>query len=196
MTVVGRLARSLVSLPERLTVDLPMTTDEPTEHDRTENRSEESADGDVNTDRRAPRADGSGDASDSLSSRAGTSDDQGGETDENSKQEQLDAVLENSAGEDLTSDHGVKISDTDNSLKAGERGPTIMEDFHFREKMAQFDHESIPERVVHARGTGAHGYFQPYEDPDVGDEYDDLEAFVDAIAEHRHWGRSPEEVPA
>ncbi len=77
--------------------------------------------------------------------------------DENSKQEQLDEVRENPAGKDLTSDHGVKISDTDNSLKAGERGPTIMEDFHFREKMTQFDHESIPERVVHARGTGAHG---------------------------------------
>ncbi|SDK71221.1 catalase [Natronorubrum texcoconense] len=157
-----------------------MTTDEPAEHDRTENRSEESADDDVDTDRGAPRADGSGEASESSSSRAGTGDDHDGEMDESSKQEQLDEVRENPVGEDLTSDHGVKISDTDNSLKAGERGPTIMEDFHFREKMTQFDHESIPERVVHARGTGAHGYFQPYEDPDVGDEYDDLEEVTKA----------------
>ena len=52
---------------------------------------------------------------------------------------------------------------TDDSLKAGERGPTLMEDFHFREKITHFDHERIPERVVHARGSGAHGYFQVYE---------------------------------
>jgi len=52
---------------------------------------------------------------------------------------------------------------TDDSLKAGPRGPTLMEDFHFREKLTHFDHESIPERVVHARGSGAHGYFEPYE---------------------------------
>ena len=49
------------------------------------------------------------------------------------------------------------------SLKAGLRGPTLMEDFHFREKMTHFDHERIPERVVHARGVGAHGIFQLYE---------------------------------
>ncbi|WP_290812249.1 catalase [Halovivax sp.] len=96
------------------------------------------------------------------------------------KREQLDAVRESPEGEELTSDHGVKISNTDDSLKAGERGPTIMEDFHFREKMTQFDHESIPERVVHARGTGAHGYFQPYEDPDLGDEYDDISELTKA----------------
>ncbi|WP_096190130.1 catalase [Evansella halocellulosilytica] len=63
----------------------------------------------------------------------------------------------------LTTDQGVKVSNTDDSLKAGERGPTLMEDFHFREKMTHFDHERIPERVVHARGFGAHGYFQVYE---------------------------------
>ncbi|MFP8957398.1 catalase [Natrialbaceae archaeon A-CW3] len=107
----------------------------------------------------------------------GTSGDDGGE---DRKQEQLDSARENPEGEQLTTDHGVKVSDTDNSLKAGERGPTIMEDFHFREKMTQFDHESIPERVVHARGTGAHGYFQPYEDPGLGDEYDDLEEVTKA----------------
>ncbi|NUB91994.1 catalase [Haloterrigena sp. SYSU A121-1] len=115
--------------------------------------------------------------SDAESGRTGTSRDD--DIDENSKQEQLDDVRENPEGEQLTSDHGVTISDTDNSLKAGERGPTIMEDFHFREKMTQFDHESIPERVVHARGSGAHGYFQPYEDPDLG-EYDDIEELTKA----------------
>ncbi|MFC6769679.1 catalase [Natrinema soli] len=114
------------------------------------------------------------------SSRAGTSDAREGETDENSKQEQLEEVRENPEGETLTTDHGVTVSDTDNSLKASERGPTIMEDFHFREKMTQFDHESIPERVVHARGSGVHGYFQPYEDPDLGDEYDDLKELTKA----------------
>ncbi|SEV87406.1 catalase [Natrinema salifodinae] len=105
-------------------------------------------------------------------SQPGTSDDSD-EIDEESKHRQLDEVRENPEGEDLTTDHGVEVSDTDNSLKASERGPTLMEDFHFREKMTQFDHESIPERVVHARGTGAHGYFQPYEDPDLG-EYGDI----------------------
>jgi catalase len=63
----------------------------------------------------------------------------------------------------LTTEEGVRIDDTDNSLKAGERGPTLLEDFHLREKITHFDHERIPERVVHARGAGAHGYFQPYE---------------------------------
>src|SRR5690606_19043000 len=65
--------------------------------------------------------------------------------------------------ERLTTNQGVKVSDTDNQLTAGDRGPTVMEDFHFREKMTHFDHERIPERVVHPRGSGAHGYFQPYE---------------------------------
>ncbi|WP_339103758.1 catalase [Haloterrigena salinisoli] len=129
---------------------------------------------------RTEMADGGADESrsDSESGQAGSSDD--GAVDENSKQEQLDGVRENPEGETLTTDHGAKISDTENSLKAGERGPTIMEDFHFREKMTQFDHESIPERVVHARGSGAHGYFQPYEDPDLGDEFDDIEELTKA----------------
>lgn len=64
----------------------------------------------------------------------------------------------------LTTNQGVRLSHTDDSLKAGSRGPTIMEDFHFREKLMHFDHERIPERVVHARGSGAHGYFQVYDD--------------------------------
>src|ERR1700709_697896 len=57
----------------------------------------------------------------------------------------------------LTTSQGLRLPDTDHSLKAGERGPTLLEDHHFREKITHFDHERIPERVVHARGTGAHG---------------------------------------
>ncbi|MBB1244699.1 catalase [Streptomyces durbertensis] len=63
----------------------------------------------------------------------------------------------------LTTDQGVVVDHTDDSLSAGERGPTLMEDFHFREKLTHFDHERIPERVVHARGAGAYGFFEPYE---------------------------------
>jgi catalase len=63
----------------------------------------------------------------------------------------------------LTTDQGVRVAHTDDSLKAGPRGPTLLEDFHLREKITRFDHERIPERVVHARGSGAHGYFQVYE---------------------------------
>ncbi len=63
----------------------------------------------------------------------------------------------------LTTNHGVPISDNQNSLKAGGRGPTLIEDFVLREKITHFDHERIPERIVHARGSGAHGFFQVYE---------------------------------
>ena len=63
----------------------------------------------------------------------------------------------------LTTQQGVPVSDDQNTLKAGERGPSLLEDFHFREKIFHFDHERIPERVVHARGFGAHGFFEPYE---------------------------------
>lgn len=79
------------------------------------------------------------------------------------KKQQLDLFSAQHANEKLTTNQGVKVSHTDDSLKAGARGPTLMEDFHFREKMMHFDHERIPERVVHARGSGAHGYFQVYE---------------------------------
>lgn len=65
-------------------------------------------------------------------------------------------------GSYLTTKQGVRVEDDDNSLKAGARGPTLMEDFHFREKITHFDHERMPERVVHPRGSGAHGYFQVY----------------------------------
>ncbi len=62
----------------------------------------------------------------------------------------------------ITTNQGLAISDNQNSLRAGERGPTLLEDFILREKITHFDHERIPERIVHARGSGAHGYFQPY----------------------------------
>ncbi len=68
-----------------------------------------------------------------------------------------------SAGRALTTNQGVPIADNQNSLKAGLRGPTLLEDFILREKITHFDHERIPERVVHARGSGAHGYFECYE---------------------------------
>src|SRR5690348_2384967 len=63
----------------------------------------------------------------------------------------------------LTTQQGTVVSDDQNTLRAGERGPGALEDFHFREKIFHFDHERIPERVVHARGYGAHGYFENYE---------------------------------
>jgi catalase len=63
----------------------------------------------------------------------------------------------------LTTQQGVVVSDDQNTLRAGERGPDALEDFHFREKIFHFDHERIPERVVHARGFGAHGYFENYQ---------------------------------
>ena len=67
-------------------------------------------------------------------------------------------------GSDLSTNQGLVVSDDQNSLKAGERGPTLLEDFHLREKITHFDHERIPERVVHARGAAAHGVFKVYED--------------------------------
>ncbi len=81
----------------------------------------------------------------------------------NDKQRDLDRNKENGQDEFLTTNQGVKINDNQNSLKVGERGPSLLEDFILREKITHFDHERIPERVVHARGEGAHGYFQVYE---------------------------------
>lgn len=81
------------------------------------------------------------------------------------KIEQLHEIaLTDTKGQSLRTEQGLLVEDTNNSLKAGQRGPVIMEDFIFREKMTSFDHERIPERVVHARGSGAHGYFQVYKD--------------------------------
>jgi catalase len=66
------------------------------------------------------------------------------------------------SGSYLTTTQGLRLPDTDHSLKAGARGPTLLEDFHLREKITHFDHERIPERVVHARGAAAHGIFESY----------------------------------
>ncbi len=82
---------------------------------------------------------------------------------QNKKDKQLDDFRVDNSEKKLTTNHGVRVSEDEHSLKAGDRGPTLMEDFHFREKMTHFDHERIPERIVHARGFGAHGYFQVYE---------------------------------
>lgn len=82
---------------------------------------------------------------------------------DNKKLQELETNRENSQGEFLTTNQGVRVNDNQNSLKAGERGATLLEDFILREKITHFDHERIPERVVHARGAGAHGYFQIYE---------------------------------
>jgi catalase len=78
------------------------------------------------------------------------------------KQEALEAYREDPEGQLLTTDQGVRVNDDQNSLKAGARGPSLLEDFILREKITHFDHERIPERVVHARGAAAHGYFQVY----------------------------------
>lgn len=83
--------------------------------------------------------------------------------DDNQKLDDLAKNVEDSGGEFLTTNQGVRVNDNQNSLKAGDRGPTLLEDFILREKITHFDHERIPERVVHARGSAAHGYFQVYE---------------------------------
>ena len=72
----------------------------------------------------------------------------------------LDRVRVDSTDRALTTNQGVPIADNQNSLKAGLRGPTLLEDFILREKITHFDHERIPERIVHARGSAAHGYFE------------------------------------
>ena len=79
------------------------------------------------------------------------------------KIEDLENFQKKYEGETMTTNQGLKVNDTNNSLKAGERGPTLLEDFLLREKITNFDHERIPERIVHARGSGAHGYFELYE---------------------------------
>ncbi|MFG0633816.1 catalase HPII [Pseudomonas sp. xss_2] len=82
----------------------------------------------------------------------------------NAKLQSLENFRGDATGEALRTNQGVKIADNQNSLKAGARGPSLLEDFIMREKITHFDHERIPERIVHARGTGAHGYFQSYGD--------------------------------
>ncbi|HAH2495793.1 TPA: catalase HPII [Escherichia coli] len=80
----------------------------------------------------------------------------------NEKLNSLEDVRKGSENYALTTNQGVRIADDQNSLRAGNRGPTLLEDFILREKITHFDHERIPERIVHARGSAAHGYFQPY----------------------------------
>jgi catalase len=81
----------------------------------------------------------------------------------NPKSADLAMHREDGAGKVLTTNQGTRVNDDQNTLKAGERGPSLLEDFHFREKMTHFDHERIPERIVHARGSAAHGHFRVYE---------------------------------
>lgn len=81
---------------------------------------------------------------------------------ESAKQQDLELNKSYAENEFLTTNQGVKINDNNNSLKAGERGPSLLEDFILREKITHFDHERIPERIVHARGSAAHGYFELY----------------------------------
>ncbi|MGX9741418.1 catalase HPII [Pseudocitrobacter corydidari] len=80
----------------------------------------------------------------------------------NEKLKALDKQRKGGENFPLTTNQGVRIADDQNSLRAGSRGPTLLEDFILREKITHFDHERIPERIVHARGSAAHGYFQPY----------------------------------
>ncbi|WP_426237094.1 catalase HPII [Pseudomonas sp. TWP3-2] len=81
----------------------------------------------------------------------------------NTKLDSLETFRSDATGQALRTNQGVKIADNQNSLKVGARGPSLLEDFIMREKITHFDHERIPERIVHARGTGAHGFFQTYE---------------------------------
>ena len=84
------------------------------------------------------------------------------DSNENEKTEQF-GKESREPGEYLTTNQGLRISDNQNTLNAGARGPSLLEDFIMREKITHFDHERIPERIVHARGAAAHGYFQVYE---------------------------------
>jgi len=86
-----------------------------------------------------------------------------GSVSKTSKNDDLKPDRETSKNEFMTTNHGVKINDDQNSLKSGNRGATLLEDFILREKITHFDHERIPERVVHARGSAAHGVFNLYE---------------------------------
>lgn len=82
--------------------------------------------------------------------------------DGNSKNKQLDKFRVKNTGKKITTNEGLKVSNNEATLKAGERGPVLMQDFHFFQKQMHFDKERIPERVVHARGFGVHGEFELY----------------------------------
>ncbi|MFC5731774.1 catalase [Cytobacillus gottheilii] len=81
---------------------------------------------------------------------------------QNKKNEQLDQYRIKNADNPITTNEGLKVANNENTLKAGDRGPVLMEDFHFFQKQMHFDTERIPERVVHARGFGVHGEFEAY----------------------------------
>src|SRR6478735_9184135 len=81
---------------------------------------------------------------------------------QNVKSDLLETFVTDSTGQPMTTNHGLSINDDQNSLKAGDRGATLLEDFILREKITHFDHERIPERIVHARGSAAHGVFKLY----------------------------------
>jgi len=81
----------------------------------------------------------------------------------NAKLDSLEKFRSDATGQALRTNQGVKVADNQNTLKVGARGPSLLEDFIMREKITHFDHERIPERIVHARGTGAHGFFQAYD---------------------------------
>ncbi|WP_424475310.1 catalase [Oceanobacillus kimchii] len=83
--------------------------------------------------------------------------------DDNKKMDQLKKFYRDNTDKVMTTDEGVKISNDENTLSAGDRGPQLLEDFIYREKLTHFDRERIPERNVHARGYGAHGVFECYE---------------------------------
>ncbi|MEZ4615986.1 MAG: catalase [Caldilineaceae bacterium] len=87
----------------------------------------------------------------------------GDETTLRGKGGELHQSAEETGGPVMTTNQGLPLVDDQNSLRVGNRGATLMEDFIFREKIFHFDHERIPERVVHARGYGAHGFFETYE---------------------------------
>ena len=87
-----------------------------------------------------------------------TSRGEGGET-----HQQIPESGPHGGADHLTTNQGIRVSDNQNSLKSGVRGPTLLEDFVLREKIFHFDHERIPERIVHARGSAAHGFFELYE---------------------------------
>jgi catalase len=91
------------------------------------------------------------------------SNDERARREESEKLKDLLRDKESGLGEALTTNQSTAINDNQNSLKAGPRGPSLLEDFIFREKITHFDHERIPERVVHARGAAAHGVFRVYE---------------------------------
>ena len=79
-----------------------------------------------------------------------------------SKDQDRERSRENPSGQTLTNNQGLRVSDDQQTPRAGARGPELLEDFILREKITHFDHEQIPERVVHARGAGAYGYFPVY----------------------------------